>query len=110
MTCGRTDKLRYPRRKDAAYFAAAARARTAERITPYHCPRCHCWHIGHPPEGRSTMATGPRPVTVNCPACEAVISIPIALNLEPERDEDGALVITLDPDYGPIEEHCRIHA
>lgn len=48
--CGTKRKMGAARARDVAQ---ALTDRTGERISPYRCPWCQAWHVGHTP----SMAT-----------------------------------------------------
>lgn len=52
--CG---KLAYSSKKFAKGLARQQSIETGELIAAYHCLRCHCWHLGHPPGSRTEAQT-----------------------------------------------------
>lgn len=48
-TCQATGKIQWRSSYDAKVAARRMREKTGDKLTPYVCRTCHCWHIGHTP-------------------------------------------------------------
>lgn len=48
-TCIYTGKIQYKSSYSAKHAARQMREKTGDKLTPYVCKNCHCWHIGHTP-------------------------------------------------------------
>lgn len=47
---GRCPKTAYSSKKAAKAMAHQQTRNSGELIEAYHCYRCHCYHLGHPPK------------------------------------------------------------
>lgn len=55
-TCERTGKVKHKTFKLAKDSARRMKERHNEPVTPYYCPHCHGYHVGHTPFNKQKRA------------------------------------------------------